>query len=94
MTDTSIIFTVGGGVFAILFSIIGFFLRGIYNKLESTQTVKGCETSMSACKATRVLEAEMARERRTSDRDKIDELVDAFDSLCKCLKDYTKGVCP
>jgi hypothetical protein len=94
MNDISIIILVGGGVFSILLAIIGFFLRGIYNRLEMSQTVKGCEANMMHCSSLRSQEREYAGLRRQTDRDKIDDLVDSFDSLCRCLKDYTKGVCP
>ncbi len=94
MTDAQIMLSVTVPVFLLLLGVIGFFLKGIYNRLDSFQTIDGCDKVVKSCGDKKVLEERLADKEEGYVHDKIGNLVDSFDSLCKCLKTYTKGECP
>jgi|WetSurMetagenome_2_1015567.scaffolds.fasta_scaffold294029_3 hypothetical protein len=89
-------------VFALLTAIIGFFvkkdIKTIISKLDSTVSKedfeKICGKNMAACSAVRLQETRLGDERRVVVIDRLDNIIDDFDDLCKCLKIYTKGECP
>ena len=94
MTDLSIILPVIGSIVVILLGTIGFFLRGISKKIDNSQSLAGCQLSIKNCYALQAERLKFEDERRARQKDKIDDLIESFDSLCVCLKTFTKGECP
>ena len=94
MTESIVTLPVVGTAFVILLGIIGFFLASIYHKIDKAQSVEGCQASIKGCFALQAKEKELMNERRLHQKDKIDDLIESFDSLCHCLKSFTKGECP
>jgi hypothetical protein len=97
------IFTSGiFAVFALLTAIIGFFIKKdmkiIMSKLDSAVSKedfeKICGKNMKFCSDIRLQETLLGDERRVVLIDKLDNVIDDFDDLCKCLKIFTKGECP
>ena len=81
-------------IFVILVAVVGVFLKKILTKLDSMVTESDCAGKQKNCKDSLELRRETAGLERKAMTDRIEDLVDSFDSLCKCLYDFTKGVCP
>jgi len=56
-------------------------------KIDKCVTKDDCLRDRSHCMDLRDV-------KREGDVDKVDNLIESFDSLTRCLKDFTKGVCP
>lgn len=99
---TSELATLYGVVFAILLAIIGFFMRKIYNRLDSFRTKEDCEARIAACRELNSQSVAVTkeigedREKRIDKSfknadDKIEHLIKKFDDLRDSIIKFTKG---
>lgn len=82
------------GLVSVLFVIIGYFLKRILKQLDGMQTVTACEAKYKACGDIRSAMRETVELERKTLTDKLCDLTDGFDELCRCLTRYTEGKCP
>lgn len=101
MTDTTIILSAAWAIILFLLSIIAFFIKRILTKLdtydakfETLVTKTMCEGTREGCLEFRALSDRLDEKDKAIISKEFNNLTASFDSLCRCLKDYTKGVCP
>lgn len=94
MDETRLLIMIFGPVIIMMFSIIAFFGKKILARLDDFQTVKGCSDRISTCRELTGIRRELGEKDRETLVNEIACLNESFDSLCRCLKTFTKGECP
>jgi hypothetical protein len=94
MDTTQVMIAGFGGFVSVLFGIIGYFIKRIFKQLDGMQTVSACAQLVRSCGEIRHANKETAELERRTLANELNNLIEGFDELCKCLARFTEGKCP